>query len=401
MSRRRSPTADPIHKRTLTLRQQGVEVRLEVLEGLFATAGVDAGTTRLLRWLATDRYAGAGSVLDLGCGYGPLGLWLGAADPGRQVLAVDRDARALEATERGAGLNGLADRVVTAGSLGYDDVVDRFDLIVSNLPAKVGANALAHLVLDSHHHLNPSGLAAVVVVDRLAATVAELLDDPAIDVLAVHPSREYAAFEYCFRSVPRGSSAEGGFEHGVYRRSRQAFAWRHLEWEADVSYSIPEFDTVGHGTAAALEVAPISAKEAVAISGVGQGHLALALRAAGAGGSMRLVDRDLLALRTTDANLAAATEMRHVSRLRTGDLDGVELSIVRLPERSPVAVTAATLGIALAGAEDGCRVVIHGRSADVGRVLELLPRHGARVGVERRAKVGTHTAVLSRPLRRL
>ena len=43
---------------TLTFRQHGVGVELEVLEGAFASAGVDAGTKQLLRRLADDRFAG-------------------------------------------------------------------------------------------------------------------------------------------------------------------------------------------------------------------------------------------------------------------------------------------------------------------------------------------------------
>ena len=66
-----------------------------------------------------------------------------------------------------------------------------------------------------------------------------------------------------------------------------------------------------------------------------------------------------------------------------------------------LAVTAAVLGPALAGVPgvERMEVVLHGRSADVSRVLELLRRHGARLDVEARTKVGQHSAVRGRVAR--
>lgn len=391
------PAPDPLHKATLAFKQHGVGIELHALEGVFAGAGVDAGTRHLLRWLAADRYAGAARILDLGCGYGPLGLWLAAADPGRSVLAVDRDARALEATRRGAAANAVADRVELRGSLGYDEVGDGgFDLVTSNIPAKVGPAALRHLVLDAAHHLRPGGTVALVVVDRLAGPVGDLLADDAVEVLDIRPSRAYTAYEYRFRRLPAGSSSTPGFDLGVYRRGRQAFRAGRRSWEADVAWSLPEFDALGHGTLAALGVLPAVAGGAtVAVVGVGQGHLPLALRAGGHTGPVRLVDRDLLALRVAAANLGAPerVELRHGPAPAAADLAGADLVLAGLPEREPVAVTAAVLGPALARAGDAL-VVLHGRVADVHRVLELLPRHGATLLERRRHRHRGHAAVL-------
>ena len=402
-----SPSAarDPLHRGTLGFKQHGVAVELEVLEGVFSATAVDAGTRHLLRWLAAERYAGAATVLDVGCGYGPLGLWLAAAAPERRVLAVDRDARALAATTLGAEANGLGDRVEVRGSLGYDDLApdERFDLVVSNIPAKVGGAALRHLLLDAGHHLTEGGLVAVVVVDRLVAEVDELLVTDGIELLERRPSRGYTAYEYRFTGMADGGAATG-FEAGVYHRGRQAFRFGELGWEAETSYSLPDFDSVGRGTQAALELvigrgtARLPAG-GVAVLGVGQGHLPAALRAAGLRGALRVQDRDLLALRTAAVNLpGGAVGLHHLPGPAPEVVAGVELAIVELPEREPVAVTAALVGTALA-TSPGLDVVLHGRTADVSRVLELLRRHGARLEVGARTKVGQHGAARGRVAR--
>ena len=403
--RRAGPAADPLHRRSLPFRQHGVGIQLEVLEGVFAGAGVDAGTRQLLRRLGADSHAGARTVLDLGCGYGPLGLWLAAARPDRTLVAVDRDARALEATVLGAAANGLGDRVTAVGSLGYDSVgPDPFDLVVSNIPAKVGPAALAHLVLDACWHLTEQGSVAIVVVDRLAGAVRALLDEPAVVVEAVHPTASYTVFEYRFAGRPLAASAEPSFDRGLYQRATARFGAAGLAWSAAASFSIPEFDSLAHGTIAAVEalqeaLAGPSGRgpEPVVVVGAGQGHVALALRAAGVDRPIRLVDRDLLALRTAAANLgeAGGVELRHVARPGAGDVGGACLAVVELPEREPVAITAAVLGGALAGLGAG-GLVLHGRAADLARVVELLRRHGIRLEVAGRHKVRGHGAIRAR-----
>lgn len=388
-----TPARDPLHRGTIAFKQHGVAVDLDVLEGVFSATAVDAGTRHLLRWLAAERYAAVGSVLDLGCGYGPLALWLAAAAPDRRVLAVDRDARALAATRLGAARNGLGERVEVRGSLGYDDVGagERFDLVVSNIPAKVGPAALRHLVLGAGAHLTDLGSVALVVVDRLVPELDALLGASEAEVLDRRPTKGYTAYEY---RLAGDRPAPGGFAAGAYRRGRSTFTFEQLTWDAEVSYSLPEFDAIGHGTQAALEVLsprrPMAA--GAAFLGVGQGHLPAALRAGGLDGAVRLVDRDLLALRTSAANVSGEAEVRHLPAPTADDLAGVDIAVVALPEKEPVSVTAAILGRALAGVA-GLDVVLHGRSADVSRVLELLRRHGARLEVATRAKVGQHSAV--------
>src|SRR5262249_39120714 len=134
------PPDDYLYRSRLTYRQQREDMSFDVAEGLFSTATIDAGTAFLLRWLGRPRFDGAGRVLDLGCGYGPIGIPLARFRADRPVLAVDRDALAVEYTAWNAELNGVADRVEARGGVGYADLGpdDRFDLVASNIPAKVG-----------------------------------------------------------------------------------------------------------------------------------------------------------------------------------------------------------------------------------------------------------------------
>jgi 16S rRNA G1207 methylase RsmC len=392
--------ADPLRKGSLRFRQHGVEVELRTAEGVFSAATVDPGTTFLLRWLAGVE---GRDVLDVGCGYGPLALWLAAADPHRRVVAVDRDAVAVECTAAGAAANGLADRVVAHGSLGYDDVDPeaRFDLVVSNVPAKVGASALRHLLLDVWYRLAPGGRVAIVVVARLVAEVAALLaGEPAVVVESHHANRSYGTWTYRFDGEP-AADRRSGFARGAYRRTTATFAAGRTRWDAATSYTLAEFDTLSHSTAAAVELLERHRLPGpVGVLGTGQGHLGLALRAvAGSGVELRLVDRDLLALRTSAANLDGGAELRHVARPE-GSLGGCGALVVALPEKEPVAVTAALLAPVLAEVGAGTPVLLHGRAADVARVLDVLARRGSPLPErDRRARSGGVAAFAVTPPR--
>ena len=148
------PPQDAHFKKIVELRHQKNTLHFRVAQALFSSHQIDVGTVRLLRSLKKRaEMAEVHKVLDLGCGYGPLGLTLKSLVPQREVHLVDRDALALTYTLQNAALNQLQ-AVSVYGSLGYDDVNGRdFDLILSNIPGKVGAEAITHMVLDAKAYL--------------------------------------------------------------------------------------------------------------------------------------------------------------------------------------------------------------------------------------------------------
>lgn len=133
--------------------------------GLFSPKKIDEGTEQLLKQVELPDDA---TVLDLGCGYGPLGLTL--AKEATEVHLIDKDFVAVEYTERNAELNGL-ENVKVYLSNGFSHVPEdaRFDVIVSNIPAKVGKEMLRIILEDAHSFLNPGGRLYVVTINGLKA----------------------------------------------------------------------------------------------------------------------------------------------------------------------------------------------------------------------------------------
>ena len=133
--------------------------------GVFAQGRLDIGTAVLFR--ETDPPSG-GTLLDLGCGYGVIGLALASAAPEATVWGVDVNERAVLLANENAAALGVADRfTATTPDAVPADLV--FDEIWSNPPIRIGKEALHELLLTWLPRLRPGGRAVMVVGKNLGA----------------------------------------------------------------------------------------------------------------------------------------------------------------------------------------------------------------------------------------
>ncbi len=132
--------------------------------GLFSPRRVDNGSYLLIEHIDL---ADAQQTLDLGCGYGAIGLAIAKACPNGTVTMVDKDFVAVDFARKNAELNGLDNCEARLGNAldGLGDM--KFDNIVSNLPAKVGKELLYIILSDAKAHLKPGGQLVVVTVAGL------------------------------------------------------------------------------------------------------------------------------------------------------------------------------------------------------------------------------------------
>jgi len=152
--------------RTVAYQVHGREYRLDSAGGVFSADRLDAGTAVLLRKAPLPGPDTTGTLLDLGCGYGPISAVLVSEAPRITVYAVDVNRRALELVRRNADAVGAGARVVPATP---DEVPAdlRFAQIWSNPPIRVGKAEL-HTLLDRWlPRLAPDGVAWLVVARHL------------------------------------------------------------------------------------------------------------------------------------------------------------------------------------------------------------------------------------------
>ena len=158
--------SDPYLKKSVRLAIDGSQLEFEVAHTLFASHEVDAGTKLLLRCLQPVRPPQR--ILDLGCGYGVLGIALARRYPEAQVAMADSNLLAVRYARRNALLNG-ATNAEAVGSVGLEDVpAGEYDLIVANVPAKIGDEAIeAEFVRGPRGRLAPGGAYWFVTVSGL------------------------------------------------------------------------------------------------------------------------------------------------------------------------------------------------------------------------------------------
>lgn len=316
---------------TVNVAWRGARVSLKTGQGLFCADRLDEGTRLLLDHLPASI---GGRVLDVGCGYGALCLPIAAMEHGAHVLAVDRDLVAVRYASRNADALGLANVEVRA-SLGYDAIDERdFDLVLSNVPARIGPRGLAHFIAGGLRRLAPSGELRIVAIRDLVAGIESIARERAWSCTRITdgPRHSILAFTH--------GEADGSEDPSLYARDELTIA--------GVSFARPHdaSEDPGHareGAPLLAELLPRAPKEALVWrSAHGVMSVLLALRGA------RVVhgDRDLLALafaRSNAANHGVKLEAREAAWFPELEASGVPLIVAELSSTAGERVAAAEL----------------------------------------------------------
>jgi 16S rRNA (guanine1207-N2)-methyltransferase len=141
----------------------GQELALTSGSGVFAQGRVDIGTAVLFRETSPPA---RGRVLDLGCGYGVIGLAIAAASPGVVVTGVDVNERAVLLANENAASLGVSERYAARTPAGVPADAT-YDELWSNPPIRIGKAALHELLLTWFARLVPGGRAVMVVGKNL------------------------------------------------------------------------------------------------------------------------------------------------------------------------------------------------------------------------------------------
>ncbi len=156
---------DPYFKKEIIYPYKGIKFVFDVSQNLFSTFAIDHGTDMLIRHMVINDPK---TILDLGCGYGPIGIILAKTNPESSVIMVDADLLAVKYANSNIKKNSVLN-AVAIGSVGIEAVRDKtFDLIVSNIPAKIGdAGIIKEFILAPLNQLNPNGEMWIVIVNAL------------------------------------------------------------------------------------------------------------------------------------------------------------------------------------------------------------------------------------------
>ncbi len=143
----------------------GSRFNLHTRWGVFSPRSIDDGTLLLLKYISADD---DDVCLDLGCGYGPIGLALARHCHKGQVHMVDKDFVAVELANYNAKINNInnAKAYLSDAFIQVPSEI-KFNKIISNIPAKVGREQLSIILYDAFDALESGGTITVVTINGL------------------------------------------------------------------------------------------------------------------------------------------------------------------------------------------------------------------------------------------
>ncbi|UNK17972.1 class I SAM-dependent methyltransferase [Paenibacillus sp. N3/727] len=128
--------------------------------GVFSKSGVDYGSKVLIE--ALDIPSGS-HVLDVGCGYGPIGLSAAKIAKEGHVTMIDINSRAIELAKENARLNGIGNVTIMESDLFTAVEGKEFDIVLTNPPIRAGKETVHKIFEQAFEHLKDQGQLWVVI----------------------------------------------------------------------------------------------------------------------------------------------------------------------------------------------------------------------------------------------
>lgn len=136
----------------------GISLKFKTDNGVFSKDKLDFGTRSLLESLPLLEFNG--DVLDIGCGYGPIGIYLKKATS-CNIDMCDVNKRAIHLANMNAKLNNVDVNIFESDA--YSNINKKYDFIVTNPPIRVGKEILYSIVMGAKDYLKEKGSMFLVI----------------------------------------------------------------------------------------------------------------------------------------------------------------------------------------------------------------------------------------------
>ena len=285
-----------IHKR-INFNFEKQKLVFDTSQGLFSFAKVDEGTKELLNSLRKNTKINYQKVLDMGCGYGTIGIFLKKKYESSSILCIDRDSLAVDFTNHNAKLNNV--QIKSEASLDFEEIKEQFNLIICNFPAKLEKKGLEYFIAKSSVFLEKDGILALVIVKELEAGIQEILKNEKISLSFKEKKKSYSIYHLQFND-------EIKIKTEPYITNEISFDLDGNMYSMMISEALREFDTPHFVTQLIME--KLSSKEfaknkKIVIVNPNQGFIPLSVAHSCSREKTILVSRDLLQLKISSENL--------------------------------------------------------------------------------------------------
>lgn len=128
--------------------------------GVFSKNHVDSATELLVKTIYDEVN---GKILDVGCGYGVIGITLATNNKVTEVTMIDVNHRALELAKRNSLRNKVEEKTKVLESNGFEQIKEKYDAVVTNPPIRAGKLVIYQIYADAKEHLLDGGVLYIVI----------------------------------------------------------------------------------------------------------------------------------------------------------------------------------------------------------------------------------------------
>lgn len=160
--------------RTISYENKGVVFTFFSDLGVFSKDKIDYGSRVLVETIIQQEKK-YNNILDVGCGYGFIGIVLGKLNEA-SVIFTDVNKRALHLCERNIKENKIKGEIVLSNA--YENITETYDLIVTNPPIRAGKEVVLNIIRDARKHLKEDGeLWFVIRKDQGVKSIIKCVED--------------------------------------------------------------------------------------------------------------------------------------------------------------------------------------------------------------------------------
>lgn len=156
-------TSDPTVKseeRIIEYKIKGKTLTFISDNGVFSKNHIDSATELLLKTIYDEVH---GKLLDVGCGYGVIGITLATSQEIKEVTMIDINHRALELAKKNSVKNKVSDKIKVLESNGFEQIKEKYNAIITNPPIRAGKSVIYQMYADAKEHLLDGGALYIVI----------------------------------------------------------------------------------------------------------------------------------------------------------------------------------------------------------------------------------------------